>query len=71
MKPINRTDSMKNVREIPHSGGKVVLFEDGPGGQRKIRCPKCGGVAVAARSNGGKNVAKCGSCQTSFTSTAM
>jgi hypothetical protein len=71
MKPINRTDSMKNVREIPNSGGKVVLYEDGPGGQRKIRCPKCSGLATPSRSPGGKNVATCGSCQASFTSTAM
>jgi len=71
MKQINRTDSLRHGREIPNSGGQVLLYADGPGGQRKIRCPKCSGVALVGRSNNGKNVATCSTCQTSFTSTAM
>jgi len=71
MKNLNRTDSLKTAQEIPNSGGKALVYADTPGGVRKLRCPKCGGVAVESIGNGGKRSATCGTCGTAFTSTAL
>lgn len=51
--------------------GVVVLKKTGEGGMRKLRCPKCQGVAVERRQPDGRVVNTCGTCGTTFASQAL
>lgn len=69
MKGINRTDRLENGRALDK--GKVMLYEQTPGGLRSIRCQKCkSGNAVGARTTNGTKVYRC-QCGAEFTSTSM
>lgn len=50
---------------------KRVILKKAPGGERKIRCPKCQGLAVPALSRNGTKVLRCSTCSTEFTSTKL
>lgn len=51
--------------------GTTILYEDAPGGMRKIRCPKCNQFATPAKQADAKNRFTCTGCGTSFSSMRM
>lgn len=70
MKPIQRTDSLRNRRRIDDKTVEVYAAEKG--GMRKIRCTNCtSGIAVPGHAANGKQVYICGSCGAQFSSRSM
>ena len=69
MKSINRTHRMEEGRKLPD--GKTLLYEEVPGGMRKIRCPRCQhSIAVPLQTPDGKTTYRC-KCGCTFQSTKL
>lgn len=70
MKTANRKQQFTNAKVDPTTG-LSILFEDAPGGARKIRCPTCGGFAAPSVNSQGKVDYTCSGCGTVFRCTKM
>lgn len=53
-------------------GGVGIVYQQTSGGMRKIRCPRCPGIAIPAGKNAqGKELFTCQSCAVSFAASLM
>jgi hypothetical protein len=69
-KPINRTDHLSNIKQIPGTTIGVVYDQNGKG-PRQIACPKCQSNCISpSRDGNGKIIYVC-ACGAQFTSTRM
>ncbi len=61
-KPINRTDRMNNLKQIPGTN-KGIRYDQNGKGARQISCPSCQSAAISPSLDGLGNVVyrcKCG-----------
>lgn len=63
-----RVRTIQRARQV---GGVTVIKSATPGGMRKVRCPKCHGMAVPSKNAQGKDILKCGQCGCEFSSRPM
>ncbi len=65
------TMRVRTVQRARQVGDITVIKTASPGGMRKVRCPKCHGMAVPTKNARGQDILKCGQCGQEFSSLRM
>ena len=62
---------VRTIQRAKQVGNITVVKSASAGGMRKVRCPKCHGLAVPCKNAQGKDILKCGQCGQEFSSRKM